>query len=186
MPRGRAEIGSFPSPARFLIRLLSMELTKLERLILANQYRILEKLDKVEADTYRQNATILESGYTRLYDGLFSGYDEDLSLEECEEVVDVLSMYRALRVAQRDLPNGGGATVADITFRGFDGNEESKQYAYTLFMVEDQRKWGELAGVDLNSHAPMLDRYRPMVQRWKSVERPYELTEAELAMILGR
>ena len=48
-----------------------MNLTKMERLILANQYRILEKLDAAEADIYGQRAEILEQGYSGLYPSLF-------------------------------------------------------------------------------------------------------------------
>jgi uncharacterized protein len=138
---------------------LTMKLTTVERLTLLNQYRILEKVDPPNASVYRQACEILESGYTLEYGiELLTGIDPDeMSEDECREVRDILDLYRALKKALQNLP-AGTLTAKDAEFPGFDGNEESKQYAYTKFVIEDQHKWGESKA--LNSHWPHLQKYR--------------------------
>src|ERR1700683_906737 len=99
-----------------------MELTKLERLILANQFRILEHVDPDEASRCHEACEILENGYTLEYKSLVSNFDDDVPEATCSEVIDILDMYRALKKAFRELPDGS-VNPSDVEFRGFDGNE---------------------------------------------------------------
>jgi len=162
-----------------------MKLTKIERLILANQYRILEKLYPEEARDSREAFEILQSGYTLEYDSLPPHLDSEVSEETCREVKDVLDMYRMLKNAIRDLPPGGVAPSDDAEFQGFDGNEETEHYSYALFLIETQGKWAESKNAELNSHTPMLERYRSMLGRWKHRNDRFNLTAEDVAHILG-
>lgn len=58
-----------------------MELTKIERLILMNQYRILAKLYPEEEKDCEIAIKILANGYKYNYSSLFRYMDDDLSEE---------------------------------------------------------------------------------------------------------
>jgi uncharacterized protein YfbU (UPF0304 family) len=161
-----------------------MELTKAERFILLNQYRILEKLDPGEAHACEEARQILEYGYVLEYGMLVSHLDDDMSEEECKEVREVLDMYRALKKAHRDLPVGT-VTAADAAFKGFDGNDETNQFSYATFLIETQGKWGESKVDPINSHWPMLSRYRSMIASWKQSANKWELTAEDTVRILS-
>jgi hypothetical protein len=163
-----------------------MKLTTVERLTLLNQYRILEKVDPDNASVYKEATEILRSGYTLEYwSALMNGIDPDeMSEDDCREVIDILSLYRALKKALRDLPEGTLA-AKDAEFPGFDGNEESKHFAYTKFLIEDQHKFGESQA--LNSHWPgNLQRYRARVAAWKESADKWELTAEDVKRILSQ
>jgi uncharacterized protein YfbU (UPF0304 family) len=162
-----------------------MKLTKVERLTLLNQYRILEKVDPDNASFYGQVCEILRSGYTLDYGlELMTGVDPDeMSEDECHEVRDILDLYRALKKAHRELPEGT-ISSKDAEFPGFDGNEESKHFAYARFLIEDQNKWGESKAV--NSHWPHLGKYRAMVAEWKESAQKWELTAEDVKRILSQ
>jgi hypothetical protein len=162
-----------------------MELTKVERLILTNQYRILEKLDPNQVRYYKEAREILEGGFTLSYNELASNIDQEMSEAKCHEVRDVLDLYRALKKALRELPEGSLAPE-DATFKGFDGNEESEHYAYARFLIETQGKWEESKDADLNSRGPMLEQYRPMVEGWKQSTKKWDLTAEDVARILDQ
>ncbi|HEX3682227.1 MAG TPA: YfbU family protein [Bryobacteraceae bacterium] len=160
-----------------------MELSKVERLILANQFRILEKIDPDEARDSQMALEILRNGYTLDYESLVSHFDKEVSEATCREVRDILDLYRALKKALRELPEGT-LTEKEATFKGFDGNEETEHYSYVLFLIEVQRKWGESATAELNSHCPMLERYRPMLEQWKRCPKKWDLTAEDIGRIL--
>jgi uncharacterized protein len=160
-----------------------MELTKLERLILTNQFRILEKLDPNSARQSQSACEILRHGYSLEYDTLAAFCSDEISRATCEEVRDILDLYRALKKALRELP-AGSLTPEDATFKGFDGNEESEHFGYTLFLIETLGKWGESKTSEPNSHSPMIHRYRPMVERWKKCSDKWDLTVTDVTGIL--
>jgi uncharacterized protein YfbU (UPF0304 family) len=162
-----------------------MKLTTFERLSLLNQYRILEKVDP-DNISHKHACEILQSGYTLEYGHeLLNGIDPDeMSEDDCGEVRDILDLYRALKKAHRELPEGT-LTTKDAEFPGFDGNEESKQFAYTKFLIEDQKKWGESQA--LNSHWPgNLQRLRTRVAAWKESANKWELTAEDVKRILSQ
>jgi uncharacterized protein YfbU (UPF0304 family) len=161
-----------------------MKPTTFERLSLLNQYRILEKIDPDNV-SYKQACEILESGYTLEYGvELFTGVDPDeMSEDDCREVRDILDLYRALKKAHRELPEGT-LTAKDAEFPGFDGNEESKHFAYARFLIEGQHKWGESKAE--NSHWPHLGEYRAMVAEWKKSAKKWELAAEDVKRILSQ
>jgi uncharacterized protein YfbU (UPF0304 family) len=116
----------------------------------------------------------LRNGYTLEYETLGNFVDPDVSEEECREVVDILEMYRALKIARRD-----------ITFPGFDGNNETEHFAYATFLIDIQNKWTESKQDPRNSHSPMLARYRSMLRSWKESADTAELTAEDTARILS-
>ena len=161
-----------------------MQLTKLERLILTNQFRILSKLDPTESRFCDQAVEILQNGYTLEYAALAEHTDKDVPESTCREVRDVLDMYRALQTALRDLP-AGSVKPRDTTFKGFDGNDETEHFSYATFLIEVQGKWAESKDCDLSSHHPMLDDYRKMLSRWRQCPDKWNLTAEDVSRIVG-
>jgi uncharacterized protein YfbU (UPF0304 family) len=165
-----------------------MKLTKVERLMLINQLKILEKLYPEEADYYAQHHTALAEGYTLHYSWLFETIFDDLPEEECREVLNVLDMYRAITRAVSSLDDGDSLKEHYLSrFRGFDGNEETKLMAYTRYFIIDLDRYRELRHEDdddFNSHSHMLEKYRRMLQVWTTLPKKHELSRDDLDQIL--
>ena len=160
-----------------------MKLTKAERLILFNQFRLLESLYPEEARDCQNACEILQSGYALEYDSLVS-FGEETPEETAREVIEILNMYRALSNASIQLPEGS-FDPKDAIFNGFDGNEEGEHYSYASFMIEKQGRWAEFKTAELNSHWPMLDEYRAMLARWELCREKLHLTAEDVSRILG-
>lgn len=147
-----------------------MQLSLETRWILANQYRLLEEsASEATRDDYRNAVTILENGYELEYETLIPAFTGPMSEQECLEVYDILEMHSDLHFAHQKLGEGSGVDK-DVRFPGFDGNEEARTLSYARFLIERLGKWEELApalGFGLNSHTPMLDRYRRMLMVWR-------------------
>lgn len=74
-----------------------MEMKKIDRLILSNQYRILEALYPDERVAYAKSRAVIEGGYSLHYSDLAKCLNEELIPQQCEEVDDVLEMFRSSR-----------------------------------------------------------------------------------------
>ena len=75
-------------------------------------------------------------------------------------------------------------------FAGFDGNNETQLMAFTKFLIEEQDKYGEqkarASTTDgFNSHMPVSDNYRSMLQAWKERGRSFKLSEDDAKAILA-
>lgn len=152
-----------------------MELTKKERLILYNQYEILKSLNPNEKKYYERDQEILINGFKYNYDDLVCGLMDETSEEISQFVIDVLQMYRVLNNSYDKLNDDEKAQIDiyDISFKGFDGNEEIDHYVYAKFYLEKLDKFGELKESKyyaVNSHGNMLNGYRKMVSLWKEVK----------------
>jgi hypothetical protein len=146
-------------------------LSPLERLTLANQLRILEKLDTENADEYQRHRDIIEHGYTIQYGEVFTGIYDEMSVEECRYVYDVLDLYRVLIRSFEELKDKEGLTPDDVKFRGFDGNNETKRWAFARHLKEEGR-WTETLVGELNSHSMSTMRLYPkMLERFEPIQR---------------
>ena len=163
-----------------------MKLSHAERLILANQYRMLEALDPEDAAFYEEARTIVEHGYELHYRGLPGPVlQETLSSDECREVLDILSMFTALNYSYEKLPDKAGIEPQHIQFLGFDGNNETKQMTYARFYcLSGGGRFPEVSrGDDFNSHFPMLPQYRRMLAEWKKSEDTNQLSAEDILRI---
>jgi uncharacterized protein len=160
-----------------------MKLSPETRWILANQYRLLEQgASEGPRGDYRNAVTILEHGYELEYATLTPPLLEPMSEKECLEVYDILEMQSDLQFAHEKLGETSGVDAAAVSFRGFDGNYETKAFSYARFLIEDLGKWKELAparGNSLNSHTPMLDQYRRMLEVWRQCRDQHALELGE-------
>lgn len=88
-----------------------MQLTRVERWILSNQYRILEILDPREASGYAHQREALECGYEGEY-GTIAEYiypeKHVMSAAACSEVIDILDMHSILKLSVEKLEDQTG------------------------------------------------------------------------------
>jgi len=166
-----------------------MEMTKKERLSFIYQLRILEALYPDEADSYAQHRTALEKGFTLHYDWMFEHLYDELSEQDCREVLDILDMYSAITHSVESLPADDELRKHHLAkFPGFDGNNETHHMAYARYFIVDLDRYSELRQDDypyFNSHCPMLGRYREMLDRWRPLKPAFKLSRDQLATILG-
>lgn len=168
-----------------------MELTKVERLILANQYRILDALDP-EAE-HGEELNILSHGFEGEYERLVGWILDPLPATACHRVLDILDMYAWLQSEAVRLGVVEAIPEQDLLFPGFDGNDEPQYMAFAEFLMEKQKRFTYVkvrrtdGGVDLNSHFPMLPRYDAMLGEMptRSSERQ-ELDEETVRTVLAK
>lgn len=154
-----------------------MELSLKERLFLYNQYEVLKLLnldDEHEQERYEKCQKIVVEGYKHNYGDLTDGFSDDVPDEVCILVWDVLQMYRTLHNSYRKLEKleKEQIDIDDITYKGFDGNEEGQYYSYSIFVLEDMKMYEEIykdEKVELNSHYNVLNKYRKMLNNWKGL-----------------
>ena len=159
-----------------------MKLTRVERWMLANQYRILERLDPENRKDHETCRMALEAGYELSYDTCAETiYETVLSADECKEVLAILNMFRALRHSMEESTDKTGIDLRAVQFDGFDGNNETKQLAYVEFLCTRQNRFSELNV--RNSHMPVLDGYRSMRRVWESCVNKYQPTKEEIVAI---
>lgn len=143
-----------------------MKLSRVERWILANQCRILEKLYPDEAQRYAKDRQALAGGYELHYGWLAEGILDEhhcLTEDECKEVMDILAMFKALHYSYEELTDKSGIQKPSVQFGGFSGNTETKELGYAAYLGD---RFPEL-DTDRNSHIPLLPLYRKMLEEWK-------------------
>ncbi len=145
-------------------------LTPTERLLLINQFRMLEKLYPEGAKDWAESRDIIAHGYTIEYEDVFSEVFEEMDIEECKYVYDVLDLHRTLIQSFEALADKKGLTLDDVRFRGFDGNNESKRWAFTEHLKK-QGKWQETLTGGLNSHSiSTMSRYPRMLEKYEPIK----------------
>ncbi len=156
---------------------LIMELSKKERLSLYNQYEILKLLnadDRHMVEKYELYQEILSNGYQYNYDDLVGGMYDDTPDNVSKFVWDVLNMYRSLYNSYYELDPEQQKEIdfEDITYQGFDGNEEADYYLYANFILEQMKRYDEIYNngkVELNSHSHRIPTYKKMLNTWTKI-----------------
>ena len=171
-----------------------MNLSRTERWILANQYRILEALHPSDAEWLAEHRTVLEHGYELEYSWLcpeVSADDQCMSADACREVLDILDMFGAIMRGYEARSDKAWADARLTLFPGFDGNTEGNQLGYAHHLRKANKFRDQFLGlfgedrVDFNSHFPTLSRYRSMLAEWNASMNKHELTEDDLLRITG-
>lgn len=145
-------------------------LTVPERTILANQYTILEKLDKANVKTYSYLREIVENGFEGLYHEIFSQIDKPVTYDICDETYDILDMFHAIQIAKKNLTIEQLANInfEKITFDGFDLNNDS-HFSFAEFLVKIRGKYIEQKKANFNSGSSnSIFVYRRLLEYYKS------------------
>lgn len=168
-----------------------IKLTRYERYRLSNELKILEALYPEESQYYAIHREAIESGYEMLYDWHMehiNGEGSTMSSEESREVWDTFSMFDALARSIKRLDKPEYFENHFSKFRGYDGNNESKFMGFAAYTVKRLKRFEylDIEGIDgWNSHMPIRETYKRMVEVWKSTESSYELSEPQIDQILG-
>ena len=117
---------------------------------------------------------------------------DEMPIEEGEFVLEVLSLYRAIEGFKSNHAAKAIRGHAFGCFRGFDGNGngEGSYYMLARFILDKQRGFSEQAQYrdktdDFNSHWPLQNAYRVMLDRWERLGRKFDLTEEEILGIIS-
>lgn len=113
--------------------------------------------------------------------------------QSVSDVVNYLDMWDYAESSFAKLSAAAKARVDDavggahrLTFRGFDGNNETEHMSIARFLIEKMDRFQSFAGRPLNSHAPMIGRYAAAYRAFEPIraQRSGEpLTEADLIAI---
>ena len=164
-----------------------MKLSRTERWMLSNQYRILAALYPQHAATYNDYVVALERGYATVIDRMAEHIlRDDTTHKESEEVDEVLQMYDALQRAFRTLDDPYGMESFQLQFPGFDGKTERDYLGYAHYALERERRHQNLASArDLDTNGtPMLRQYRRMLDEWKKRGNGSRLERNDILAIL--
>ncbi len=164
-----------------------MKLSKLERLLLINQYTILQHLE--ETDEYDDVITVLRDGYEIHYDTAVDHISPGVSMADCEFVLEVLQMYRAIEDYKRDAKDPEVENSPFSHFAGFDGNNEGSLLSFVRFEIGKDNNWDEQKPYKkltdgFNSHMSMRQTYERMLAAWKGLGEPLRLSKAQVTTIL--
>lgn len=161
-----------------------MKLSRVERWMLSNQYRILEALHPDEAEDLKETRVAIERGFELHYDwNIPNIYDEsDVMTEaQCIEIGEMLSMFTALSESYDALSDKSGLKDWKVQLIGFDGNTEFKEMGYAKYLCKvDGRKRANLRDKIVDSHIPVLNRYRAMLNIWKGIDQKLDLTKEQM------
>lgn len=150
-----------------------MKLSKEKRLEYIFQLRILEGLYPDEADSYRIQRKAFEQGFSLHYEEVLNSLYEEMPVEECREILDILSMYRAINDSYEQLNDKSKVSESKVKFHGFDGNNESHKMAYVYYFIEELGRFKEISERSngyYNSHSPMTNKYERMLKVWRATD----------------
>ncbi|GEM49438.1 YfbU family protein [Deinococcus cellulosilyticus] len=154
-----------------------LTLTVAQRLNLILQYRILELLDPENREHHQQAQTILKNGYTLSYRELTRNLQEELPIEVCQDILDILEMYEAILDSKEHL--GDPLPEGRLLFPGFSEADESHLAAYAAHVVDVKKRFSSVKQgqkkANFAGRIPMMDQYRLMLEKFRQVpfsERP--------------
>ncbi|MBV9932073.1 MAG: YfbU family protein [Alphaproteobacteria bacterium] len=169
---------------------------KLIALMLADLVRKLEVEPEIDVGLLEK---VIYGGHywalRRAWPGIFHGHAD--SQRRVRLVVDVLQMWSILQDSFEALDEAGRRRVGaaaplaaeGVVFPGFDGNYESEYLGIAEFLLRDLKHFGRLGArtPGLNSHWPMLDAYRAMLNVFEPLAKTLHgkpLTPPQLTAIL--
>lgn len=161
--------------------------TRLERLILLNQYRLMAMIEP-DSPEHKKAVEALTDGHALPIQALAEWVLDGLNDVDCRFVIHTMAMYDALQRSYKALP-AGQKTIksSEVSFRGFDGNNETEFMSYARFVVEYEGRFTYLLpqNNDFNSHMPTVNRYRSQLTIWQEhLDESYELTAEQMRRIL--
>ncbi|QLB13585.1 hypothetical protein EV697_10527 [Bisgaardia hudsonensis] len=163
-----------------------MEMTSTQRLILANQYKLMGLLEPDNAKKYQRLEMIVKGGFALELKELDKEFS-NLSEEECRTVQDTLEMYHALQVSYANLADKSMVTPHRLQFVGYCAFREKRYLNYLRFITKIEGKYQEFMSCEhgCDSQTPMWDKYLNMLAVWRSCPHEYHLSIAEIQKILS-
>lgn len=166
---------------------MAIELTEVERRILANQELILAKLYPEDAKKHYENMRIYQDWFSIRYPQSLD-IEKEISEELCKEVQEILWMFIKIKDSIESLSEKDkeGLEISYLEFDGFDHLNDDPYVHYTNFLQSIPSFYLEDAGK--NSHSPSsLERYKKMLAYFQdqlSYWRYWDLTRDELQELI--
>ena len=163
-----------------------VNLTKVERTLLLNQYRILEIVCPENAESYIKCQTILEHGYNIFYDEVIDVWDE----LDCQYVLDVAEVFRVMMLSYKSLTDRGGIEMEALKFKSFDGEKEWQFGCFAAYLKKIGR-WTDPPSDYLKTRNPLSHRYHSMVEAFKAIKAKhrdgwnFKMTKEEIQYVLS-
>lgn len=161
-----------------------------ERLILAQQGRILAAVDPKQREDHIFVAEVFESGFTAFYEEAFTVITPEFGEQDSDYVRTIMGIYFDIQYSyDNKLTEEERKEVGSVTFLGFDGNDTQEIYRarFARFcMKHGQYESLKCMGSDLNSHMPVGQKYAGMIRRYEEMGSPRELTADQIKKVMGR
>jgi uncharacterized protein YfbU (UPF0304 family) len=166
-----------------------MKLTKVERLLLINQFQIRKKLEGT--DQYDQMIIILENGYSKYYDNAVNAVYDEVPEGDCDFVHEAFDMFQSIERYKQT----SGDDLKGIScpyFTGFDShNGEGQLLSFTLFEFKKKGQWDDLkryatATRNFSSGFPMRQTYERMLLAFNPLGKRKELTKEDVMTVFAR
>lgn len=164
---------------------MKLNLTDTERLILANQYQILARLE--QDDSYETLSENLRDGHSWLYNQtLDMMLSEELSDEDAKYVIEILDIYDTLQSSYENLTDKSGIQKHEVVFPGFDGNNEGRLLGFSIALRKDRRFEDVVPERGKNSHMTTTHRYRKLIDKYEQMGKPnYPLTKEQILELVS-
>ena len=121
--------------------------------------------------------------------GLFHDYEDNPN--DVRFVCDILDMWSFIEEGYEKLSVEDKAQldmdVGYVQFTGFDGNYESSHLGITRFLIEKMNRFSRFKGRELNSHCPVVARYKLMFEIFEPMRKGLvgiRLSANQIAQIL--
>lgn len=170
--------------------IMLFEFTPTQRLILYNQFIIMSEQSRLQNDEsnakyYDLFADIISNGYTHDYDELNKLIYDEIDIDECKLVWDILSLYEKLQYSAKKTEIE--ELIQNSKFRGFDGNYELELMNYCNFIINKMERFQylDLDNDDLDSHSKMKEYYQSMINRCRQFKDYAFLTEEQIKTVLN-
>lgn len=143
-----------------------------KRMVLANQYRILSRLDPDSAGYWLKAVDMAVEGWPVEslpdVDVMRSYQDDALTREDQRFVLDALNVFELVQDGVKAGYANGEERIM-TAFPGFDGNNEGKLMSYARHVVETEGRFEhvERAARDFNSHMPTVELFQRMISAWE-------------------
>lgn len=163
-----------------------MEMTSTQRLILANQYKLMGLLDPNNTKKYQRLEAIVKGGFSLELKELDKEFF-DISETECRTVLGTLEMYNALQVSYNNLTDKSAVSSHRLQFPGYCAVREKKYLNYLRFITGVEGRYQEFmrCAHGCDSQTPMWDKYGNMLAVWRACPHEYHLSVVEIQNILN-
>lgn len=164
---------------------MKLNLTDTERLILANQYQILARLE--QDDSYETLSENLRDGHAWLYNQTLNmALSEELSDEDANYVVEILDIYDTIKSSYENSTDKSGIPAHAVEFPGFDGNNEGRFLRFSIALRKDNRFEDVVPERGKNSHMTTTPRYRKLIEKYEQMGKPnYPLSKEQILELVS-
>lgn len=167
-------------------------LSTAERLILTNQFKLLNATGGLEEGQHDELIEMLEHGYALQINEWLTGIERHaLNETECRFVIELMDLFDLLYNSWQQLSEAEQQQIAEwrVRFSGFDSEHEFKYLEYVRYLVDTEKCWTHFRrDNNFDSQRPTLDRYKTLLRNFEAcqLQDAQKLSFAQLQDILNQ